>query len=131
MSDKGFHLSIDTSDLISALSKLGKVAEKVAGPILVSEAELLMTKAKMLTPVDTGALRASGHVQAPVVEGGKVSVTLGFGGAAEAYAVPVHERMDVHHPVGQAKFLETPVREWESDGVKRLADRLASAMKGV
>lgn len=131
MSDKSFHLSIDTSDLISALSKLGKIPEKVAAPLLLTEAELLMTKAKMLTPVDTGALRASGHVQAPVVENGKVTVTLGFGGAAEAYAVPVHERMDVHHPVGQAKFLEQPVREWETDGVKRFADRLASAMKAV
>jgi len=29
-----------------------------------------MTEAKRLTPVDTGALRASGHVQKPVIRRG-------------------------------------------------------------
>lgn len=35
----------------------------------------------------------------------KVSV-----GYSAPYAVPVHERMDVFHPVGQAKFLDQPIR---------------------
>lgn len=26
------------------------------------------------------------------------------------YAAPVHERLDVHHKIGQAKFLEQPLR---------------------
>lgn len=29
---------------------------------------------------------------------------------AQNYAIPVHERTGVHHPVGQAKFLEKPAR---------------------
>lgn len=29
------------------------------------------------------------------------------------HAVPVHERLDVHHPIGQAKYLEQPLRTEE------------------
>lgn len=29
------------------------------------------------------------------------------------YAMIVHERLDVFHPIGQAKYLETPVRRYE------------------
>lgn len=31
-------------------------------------------------------------------------------GYTAPHAVPVHERLDVHHPQGQAKFLEQPLR---------------------
>lgn len=31
------------------------------------------------------------------------------------YALPVHERLDVYHPVGQAKFLEEPLRTRQKD----------------
>ena len=37
-------------------------------------------------------------------------------GYTQSYAVWVHERMDVFHPVGQAKFLEQPARELGSNG---------------
>lgn len=49
--------------------------------------------------------------------------TVGYGGngdpinpktgeRASEYMVAVHERLDVEHPVGKAKFLEDPVREY-------------------
>ena len=31
-------------------------------------------------------------------------------GFTASYAAPVHENLDAHHPVGQAKFLEEPAR---------------------
>lgn len=69
-------------------------------------AEAIRTKAQELTPVDTGALRASGDViqylQTPHSVVGEIS----FGGPAADYAIYVHERLDVRHEVGQAKFLE-------------------------
>ncbi len=37
----------------------------------------------------------------------KVTVLVGF---TQSYAVFVHENLEAHHPVGQAKFLETPAR---------------------
>lgn len=37
-------------------------------------------------------------------------------GYTASYAVPVHENLEAHHPVGQAKFLEQPARELTNDG---------------
>ena len=76
---------------------------------LVIEANEMMTASKEETPVDMGTLRGSGTVFPAERELGGVSVELGYGGAAADYAVPVHERLGVAHPVGKAKFLEEPV----------------------
>lgn len=77
---------------------------------LYEEAEDIMADSKAnYVPVDTGTLRASGTVLPPELTGTHVVVTLGYGGAAQDYALPVHERLDVHHPHGQAKYLEAPV----------------------
>lgn len=124
-----------------SLTGVEKVAKKVqdygakagrhVAASLYYEAELMMTEAKRLTPVDTGALRASGIVEQPVIGlggfGSDVSVRLGFGGPAAPYAVYVHENLDpnVQHKVGQAKFLETAVL----NGVVGLAERIADSMR--
>lgn len=109
-----------------------RLARALAGA-LYEEAEELMTAAKLLTPVDTGALRASGHVQLPVREGSEVSVTLGFGGPAGSgqgqaknvgYAVHVHEDLGARHVVGQAKYLEQPFNERKVGMARRLVERI-------
>ena len=58
---------------------------------LEAEATNVMTKAKALCPVVTGTLKGSGFVERPVVGGGEISETMGFGGAASKYALSVHE----------------------------------------
>src|SRR5260221_90846 len=99
--------------LDSFMNKLRTRQDKlkvVVPKVLFQEAEEIMSLAKPLTPVDHGFLRASGHVQLPVIEGEKVSVELGFGGVAGAgnqgsetnespvgYAVYVHENLAAHH----------------------------------
>lgn len=95
-----------------------------AAKTLFTEAELIMTEARKRTPVDTGALRASGLVEPPTVSAGKVGVTLGFGGPAAPYAVVQHERLDYHHTVGQAKFLEQPFAE-AAPRVRRVMAQIA------
>lgn len=107
-----------------ALEKWGRQAAEAGGAALYQEAEGILTEAKRLTPVDTGTLRASGHVQLPVIGPLFVSVALGFGGAAKDYAVYVHENLLVHHEVGQAKFLEQPVLEWQRGAEQALAKRI-------
>ena len=57
-------------------------------------------------PVDTGTLRGSAQV---VRENDKIII--GYGGAASSYSVQQHEDMSLHHPVGQAKFLESAFDE--------------------
>ena len=115
---------VEGTDAIKrALAALGTDVLPALAAALYQVGEGVMTDAKLLTPVDTGNLRASGHVSPPAVQGSKVSVTLGFGGPAGSgnhggqsnaesvgYAVYVHENMEAHHPVGQAKFLESALK---------------------
>lgn len=96
-----------------------------AARALYREGERIMTEAKKRTPVDTGALRASGLVLRPDVVGAVISVTMGFGGAAAPYALVVHENLQARHTVGQAKYLESVINEALPD----LDDRLAADMR--
>ena len=73
---------------------------------LYLESNNLMGLSKRLTPVDIGALRASGYVTLPEMHGSLIIVELGYGGdISRTYAVVQHERLDFHHEVGQAKYL--------------------------
>src|SRR6266550_1314015 len=122
MSDLTVHFK-NLGAAISSLQKLDAGVDQAFAAELYASAEEVMTRAKELTPVDTGNLRASGHVQQPKVEAGIVTLELGFGGPAGAgnvgdsnsqevgYALYVHEDLNVNHPVGQAKYLETPLME--------------------
>jgi hypothetical protein len=115
----------DRLDMKNLEKKLDvKALEKFRGPLKL-EAELIMTKAKRITPVDTGTLRSSGHVQSPKQTLDRLSITLGFGGAASAYALVQHERTDYkHRGKQQAKFLEQPVKEEELRLARRLVRNL-------
>jgi len=115
----------DDTDFRDALRRLGNDARQELGRALAVEAELIMTDSKAnYVPVDTGALRASGYVQAPVITRDAVSVTMGYGGAAAPYALPVHEDLLAVHPTGQAKYLEVPVHQ----RARYLGDRLTAAL---
>lgn len=103
------------------------LAVKALESSMFLEQEAVIAAAKENTPVDTGVLRASGTVLAPKVSGTQVTVEAGFGGAAAGYAVPVHERLGVHHPVGQAKFLERAFLERAPKIPGNLAKRVEAA----
>lgn len=84
--------------------------ERAVAKTLFQEAEKIMTVSKgRFVPVDEGTLRASGHVDRPQIGPSRISVTLGYGGAASAYALIQHEAMNFAHTVGGPKYLERPV----------------------
>lgn len=113
------------TEFLRVIRTLGTRATGIAGGALSREAERIMTDAKGRTPVATGALRSSGQVAAPDVTASGVVVELGFGNTSVGYAVPVHERLDVRHPVGEAKYLERAV-----DAARRGIDgRLAADVR--
>jgi hypothetical protein len=93
----------------SNMTGVQAMAKRRGKSVVRVEAEKVMLQAKRLAPVDDGVLQASGRVHPAELEGTKVTVRLTFGGDAKDYAIPVHERLDVRHTNGQAKFLETPV----------------------
>jgi len=99
---------------------IARIPEQVADALAV-EARIETDEARRRTPVDTGTLEASGHVEGPVVRQGGVEVAIVFGGAASAYAIYVHENLEAFHPHGEAKFLERTLTE----SAPYLADRVA------
>lgn len=92
------------------LDRIAAEAHQKAAAALYEVGNEVMAQSKRLVPVDTGALKGSGYVDQPRVELGRVSVELGYGGPASAYAVRQHEDLSLRHPDGgQAKFLEQPL----------------------
>ena len=73
---------------------LGDASREVlfnVGRALFIEGQKIMTKSKREVPVDDGPLKSSGFVEKPKRTFRAVTVTLGYGGAAKAYALAVHE----------------------------------------
>jgi hypothetical protein len=79
----------------------------------------LQQKSVDITPVDTGALRASAFTEAE--SGSNPSVIVGY---TEEYAIFVHENLEANHPVGQAKFLEQPLQENTDKYVGHVRDKV-------
>jgi len=95
------------------------------GDALYVEGETIMTRSKQIVPVDFGTLRGSGHVKRPVVQGTQATVTLGYGGAASAYAEVQHRRTDYkHRGQGQAHYLSEPVEAAERGLGERIGRRI-------
>jgi hypothetical protein len=112
-----------TEALSAALMQTGPRFQQAAASGLFVEAEAIMADSKEhYVPVDTGTLKNSGHVQLPEIDGTTVTVQMGYGGAAEAYAVVQHERLEFNHPVGGPKYLERPLLAAASGLVSRLAE---------
>lgn len=108
---------------------LQKIATEMPNKVraaLRAEAEIEATEAKRRTPVDTGNLRASIHVDDAkgTKDPGVVSVAIVAGGPAAPYALTVHEDLEAFHRVGQAKYLESVLRESAPHMAKRVAKRL-------
>lgn len=98
-------------ELMEKLARLVTRVPDAFGVALYQVALQEMNEAKKRTPIDTGALKASGEVQRPEWNGREVSVVLQFGGPTVDYAVHVHENLEAIHPHGQAKFLESVLLE--------------------
>lgn len=105
-------VSITITGLKELESRLGTARVKAVvamGSAIYAEANRIFNASQVLTPVDTGALRGSGHVTPPAITGTSVETTIGYGGPAAPYAIYVHEiTTSFHNPPTQAKFLEQP-----------------------
>lgn len=121
---------------IKELSKIvnngGDKALKAMAKGLYLEATMAFNESQTLVPVDTGILRASGHVNSPKIDNDSVEITIAYGGPATPYAIFVHERIYApsgkkvyHRPPTRAKFLETPVKR----RAKGMGGRLTQLVK--
>lgn len=69
-------------------------------------AEDLNGRSQAVTPVDTGTLKASIHVEGPTVSGNTAEARVATGGESSAYAIYVHEGTS---RMGAYKFIERPL----------------------
>lgn len=93
-------------------------------------AEELLSLSKALVPVDSGDLRSSGSVDQASAGDLESRVTYNT-----PYAVIQHERLDFHHPTvknpnAQAKYLEAPARENETELLGIVAQTIKRSMGG-
>lgn len=110
-----------TDEFARFLRETPGIVVKDVEAALKQEGSNIMGVSKRRTPVDQGPLRSSAHVKLPVTRQGKTSVTLAYG---TDYAVYVHEILSNQHPSGQAKFLESAVKEGAKGMVNRLKRRV-------
>jgi hypothetical protein len=119
----------DVDGIRRKIARLQRELPDEIGRAIRVEAEIEATECKRRTPVDTGNLRASIHVEGPIIEqNGSVSCAIAAGGPAAPYAVHVHENLEAYHPVGQAKFIEEPLRESAPFLAARIANRLREGL---
>jgi hypothetical protein len=136
MADRVDLVFTKTIEITERLRKLKGATIQHAANALHTEHELIMTAAKKITPVEFGTLKGSGHVVPVAITNRAVISEGGFGGAAEDYAIIVHERLTSKSsgrpiqysvPGTGPKFYETP---WVK-AIPRMEDRLAKRIKRV
>ena len=108
----------------------GKDAGKIVGQVILEEANMIFARAMVLTPIDTGALRGSGGVSAPMNTRQGIGVDIFFGGPAAPYAMYVHEILgNYHNPPTQAKYLEQPFMERLPEIQQNMVRRIIDLMR--
>lgn len=113
-----------------ATRKKGKAIIRGLERGLVKEAEGVMTISKQAyVPVEFGTLKNSGFVDKPKRRGRRVVIELGFGGPAAPYAIFVHEDLLAFHTVGEAKYLEKPLRRARRGMAERLAKEIRAELR--
>ena len=128
----------------AALYRLGLRALPVGAQSLFDSAEVIMNVSKtQYVPVDTGTLQGSGYVKLPEIRRSTATVTLGYGGAAQGYALAVHEnpragktggvspggkKYKRWSQVGEWKYLETPLKANVGNVVDKLKRDLAQEL---
>lgn len=126
----------------STVRKIRRLLPKIQHEIadaLYEEAEMILGESSHEVPRATGALAASTYIESPNISGDGVSIGFGYGGpgtkinprtgkATSSYAMIVHERTDLYHPVGKAKYLEDPVNRAIPGFPARMAARLKTRL---
>ena len=142
----GFKI-VGAKTLFNKFKKYGAIAADTTASTLYTEAEAIIADAKEnYVPVVTGALRGSGFVEPPKISGGKMTVTLGFGGPAAKYALIVHEnpragktkgkspsgaKYKKYSKVGQWKYLETPFNKRVKGVGPKIGTNIKEATRGL
>ncbi len=115
-------LTIDLTEFNRNLRALNERSAVEAGRMVREVGHALISAAAGYAPIDTGFLKASGLL----VEGAHpLAVEIGFNAS---YAAAVHERLDLNHAQGQAKYFERAIREDGPEIFRKQAAHYAARM---
>jgi hypothetical protein len=117
----------DVSKFLRFLQPKRAAVEKAALAAVDEFGLAVLGKASELAPVATGFLKASAHEEPAKLNGVEIEKKLSF---TAAYAIYVHENLNAHHDQGQAKFLETALRQKAPLFNGFMEKRLKPAMEG-
>jgi len=106
-----------------ALLALARTAPIKLGAALYQVGNEALTESKKRVPVDTGALKGSGQIDAPKVSANGASVRMGYGDTAVDYALIVHEDTNANHPTGQSHYLSSVIDELRPQFLFKVAAR--------
>jgi hypothetical protein len=121
----------------AAMAGLLSAAEEVVKPVAVEKAPMLVNEARAGTghgphadPAKyqggkVGELRESAHVVDEREGEQRVGIVFDT-----PYASLQHERMDWHHDIGEAKYLENALNETRKEVVEHIADRVRRVTGG-
>jgi hypothetical protein len=115
------------AEMKARLRRLQERFPNVVAAALYQETQIEATEVKRRTPVDRGTLRGTVDVVGPNREGYGFQIIYTLivcGGPAAPYAIYVHENLEAHHKVGQAKFLESVILESRAYMAERVAKRI-------
>ena len=111
----GFHKKCE-----AAISKVAQSTKKAT----TAACREIMSESLKQVPRDTEALASSAFYEVKHAPDYGFEAILGYGRGGEVnpktgvpvedYAVVVHEDLEAKHPVGKAKFLEDPIRDFAS-----------------
>jgi hypothetical protein len=125
-------MTLDYKGFESALEAVIKRAGIGAKKAVESACEEIKEMSLSEVPRDTNTLASSFFYEVRGIAG-FYAATIGYGGNgdpvnpktgqhASEYMVAVHEDLEAQHPVGKAKFLEDPLREYQQRYGRNAAD---------
>lgn len=116
--------------LVSHKLKANKLVDDAAKKAVMDTLLDLQAKSVQLAPLDEGDLRRSANVRPPVVEGNKISGSLGY---ATPYAVRMHEDLDYTPQESGTgpKYLENPATENAAKYKKHIKDSVKRELKNA
>lgn len=119
-----------SKEMIANINKFRQEHPEEFAKALHEEMEIEVTEMKRRCPVDVtphaphpGNLRASIHTEEPEIRGNQISVVAATGSQAP-YGIYVHENLEAHHVIGEAKFMESVLNESAPYMNQRIAARV-------
>jgi hypothetical protein len=121
----GFSLD-GIEEALDGLDDIEDGIDKAAAAALWQGAQEVHRDAATITPVQFGHLKDSYVVDKPKIRGNRLRVLVGY---SANYALWVHERTELNHKVGDAKFLTRAIDQQMGDFANKLAKRTAKNIK--